>query len=360
MPITSGGGYPKSSYKDDESLFSTPFLRFWMAVGLILACLFPFLASRYQIHLINLVWTACIGALGLNIVSGYAGLLSLGTGGFLCAGAFTAAVLSSAFKAPFWLSVIAGTMSGAFLGLIAGLPALRLKGIYLILSTLAVQFVTVYACSYYQIKEGFTGGIPLPRPNLGAGFLLDSPLKWYFFLGAVLGIVTIFCINLERTHWGRAWMAIRDRDVAAHILGVNLGYFKLWAFVFSSAVIGLAGVLSAYYKGFATYEEFTIWLSIYYVAMILIGGRGSIMGSFLGAFVVTLLPYLIRWVIEAFNLPMGLGLRFSAVEFAVFGLLLIIMVLLERQGLAGIWRLRIRPYFELWPFRYRRAIAARR
>lgn len=349
-----------SHYRNDMVLLTYPLLRIWVGMMIGLALILPFFTSSYFLHLLNLVILATLGALALNFVTGYTGLVSLGTGGFLCSGAFISIILVKEFNSPFWINIIAAAIGGGILGLIAGLPALRLKGIYLLLSTLAVHFLIVYFCGRYQILRGYIGGIPIPDPNLGWGILLNNAIKWYYFLLLILVVITIFCLNIERSYIGRAWIAIRDRDVVADILGINISYYKLLSFIFSSAVIGVAGCLGAYYTHFVAYEEFTIWISVLYLGMVIIGGMASIAGSYFGAFLVTFLPYFLHWVVGLFALPIRVELYFSSIEQSTFGLIMVLFLLIEPKGIIGIWRFKIRPYFELWPFRYRRAIAARR
>jgi len=359
MPIASGSGLFRTSYIDDMALFPSRFLRLCFTAMIAILVAFPFVATPYTLHLINLVAIASIAALALNLLTGYTGLVSLGHGGFLCAGAFTTAALVTEFNSPFWLNLAASGLVGAILGFFAGLPALRLRGLYLILSTIAMHFIIVYAAGAYQVKGGYTGGLSLPDPSLGF-ITLNSTLKWYFFLMIVTGLITTFCINLVRSRIGRAWMAIRDRDIAAETLGVNIAYYKILAFVFSSGLTAVAGGLGAYYIHFAAYEQFTIWVGIMYIAMIIVGGMGSIMGSFLGAFVVTLLPYFVSWTFDLFRVPPRMETYLFAVQFGLFGLLIALFLLLEPEGLVGIWRKRIRSYFEIWPFKHVRAPATTR
>ncbi len=349
-----------SHYKNDMLLLDYPFLRIWLGMMIGLALILPLFTSNYFIHLVNLGSLATLGALALNLVTGYTGLVSLGTGGFLCAGAFVTVILTKELNTPFWINIISAAITGGILGLIAGLPALRLKGVYLLLSTLAIHFIVVYFCGRYQVLKGYIGGIPLADPDIGWGILINTPLKWYYFLLTLLSFITIFCLNLERTHIGRAWIALRDRDIVANILGIHVGYYKLLSFTFSSALIGVAGSLGAYYTHFVAYEEYTIWKSVIYLAMIIVGGTASIAGSYFGAFTIIFLPYFLHWVVESLNLPIRVELYFSGIEQAVFGLLMILFLLIEPKGLMGIWKFKIRPYFELWPFRYRKAIATRR
>ncbi len=355
MPITSGSGLFKTNYKDDMSLLGSRFIIFWTWVLLILLVVLPFILSSYYLHILNLIVLASIGALALNMLTGFTGVISLGHGGFLAIGAFVTAALATRLGLPFFVVVPAAVLAGAIVGLLTGLPALRLRAVYIILATIAMQFLIVLLASDFETRSGHTGGIPVSPPSLGP-FVVDTPREWYFVLLAAMMVVTLFCINLVRSRVGRAWMAIRDRDIVAWALGVNIGYYKVLAFVFSSAVAALAGSLASYYMGFATTSEFTIWLSMFYLAMIIVGGLGSIMGSFLGAIVITILPYLLSDVFGLLRVPSWLEGRVFAVQYALLGLIIALFLIIEPEGMVGIWRKRVRPYFELWPFKFRRTI----
>ena len=360
MPRSSGSGYYSTDYKTDMSLFRTKFLKFWFIIMWIAIISFPSMVGSYPLHLINLAGLACIGALALNLVTGYCGLISLGQAGFLCAGGFTAVIFTHELGLPWWLAVLASMVVGAFLGFLAGLPALRLKGLYLALSTVASLYVITFLCNEYQTiaHGGYVTGFSLPSPTIGP-LILDTPVKWYYFLVIIVTIVTIFCINLERSRIGRAIQAIRDRDIAASALGVNLGFYKVAIFAFSSALVAMQGCLSSYYLNFVSVDEYTLWLSILYIAMIIIGGMGSIMGSFLGAFLITLLPYGLSSLFGVFHVPLSFQVYSFAIQFALFGLLIVVFLIVEPSGLTGIW-IRIRNFFELWPFKWRRIISVTR
>lgn len=359
MPITSGSGHFKTSYKADMALFGSPFLIFWAIVLLSALILLPFLVPSYYLHLANLIALASIGSLALNMLTGYTGIISLGHGGFLAVGAFTTAALAKQLGLPFLITIPASIAAGAVIGLLTGLPALRLRAVYVILATIAMQFLIVLIATDFETRSGHTGGIPITPPSVGP-WVFDSPREWYFLLLFITVIVTIFCINLVRSRVGRAWMAIRDRDIVAWALGVNIGYYKVLSFVFSSSVASLAGSLASYYMGFATTSEFTIWLSMFYLAMIIVGGLGSIMGSFLGAILITLLPYGLSGLFGTLNVPSWLEGRIFAVQYALLGLIIALFLIIEPDGLVGIWRKRVRPYFELWPFKYRKTIVTTR
>lgn len=164
-------------------------------------------------------------------------------------------------------------------------------------------------------------------------------------------IVAAISLNVERTYLGRTWRAIGSRDIAAHALGINVGYYKVLAFTFTSAITAIAGALSAYYMNYVSIDEYTLWLSITYLAMVIVGGAGSVLGSFFGAFFITLLPYGISAIVDTFNLPLQMGYIRYAAQWAVFGLLILAFLIIEPEGLVGIWR-KIRNYFEQWPLKY--------
>lgn len=357
--MPSGSGYFKTKYGDDMAILDTPFRWFWFAVLIVGLVALPFVTSSYMLHLINLGMLASLAALSLNLLTGYTGLLSLGHAGFLCAGAFTGAILGARWGMPIWLVVPLAGVVGAFLGLITGLPALRLRTVYVLLTTLAMHFTIVFGAAVYQVfGAGFASSITMPSASFGS-WVVDSPQKWYILLAILTGLVTIFCINLVRSRVGRAWMAVRDHDVAALILGVDVGYYKLLAFVVSTALASVTGALSAYYMHYASYDTYTLWVGVTYVAMIAIGGLGSIMGSFLGALFVTFLTPGLSAAFEMLAVPQQIEMAFPAIQLGLYGLLIMLFVLIEPLGLVGIW-LRVRTFFELWPFKYKRVITTTR
>jgi branched-chain amino acid transport system permease protein len=331
--------------------FDSPFRKKMTVVGILFLILFPMIASKYAIHIANLIAIASVGALALNLLCGNAGLLSLGHAGFLAAGAFTTAVISAKFGLPIWVVLPTAALVGAFLGLIAGLPALRLKGIYLGISTLAVHYIIIYFLSEYQFYGGFGFGISIKDPNVGR-FILSTERQWYVFLCVFLWIVALFIRNLLRSRPGRAWTAIHNRDIAAEVMGINIGYYKVMAFVVSTSITAVAGSLYAYYTNVASVAEYSFALTISYLAMIIVGGLGSVLGSIMGAFLITLLPFSLMFLIDLFGITGAVKDYFFALQSGSFGLIIIVFLLVEPLGLAEIWR-RARDYFMLWPFRFK-------
>lgn len=355
-----GSPYLKTSYRRDMRLeaFDTPFRRFWAVMGILFALVFPIWASDYFIHIANLIAIACIGAVALNLVCGTAGLLSLGHAGFMAAGAFTTAILTVNFQMPVWLVVPMSAMVGGLLGFIAGLPALRLKGIYLGLSTLAMHYIIYYGCSEYQFHGGFGFGINIKDPTVGS-LVIGGDATWYFILWSLVAVIALFVRNLIRTRPGRAWMAIHSRDIAAQAAGIPIGRYKVVAFVVSGAITGVAGSIYAYYTNVASVEEYNFLLTIQYLAMIIVGGLGSVLGAIFGALIITVLPFILMYVFGFLEVSGAMKDFFFAVQSGFFGIVIVLFLVFEPLGLLEIWR-RCRDYFMLWPFKYKPLSTVRR
>jgi branched-chain amino acid transport system permease protein len=344
-------GYFRTAYAQDLALIQSRIE--WSALAVFLAALLilPFLASQLLLDLANQAFLASIGALALMLLTGYAGQVSLGHAGLMAAGAFTVGILFKELAAPFWVTLPAAALVGALLGVIFGLPSLRLRGLYLAVSTLALHFLVVYLGGEYETKRGFSTGIVIDPPSLG-GFALYSGRAWYFVLLAAAAGTLLLCLNLLRTGTGRAWAAIRANETVAEALGIGVAGHKLLAFVISSAIASVAGALLAYYRGFVSVEAFSLFLSIQYVAMIIVGGMGSLLGAILGAVFVTLFPYAIEASLRALPGAQRYAGALSAVNYAAFGAVMILFLVLEPLGLVGIWR-RVQTYFLMWPFKHR-------
>src|SRR5229473_2118065 len=241
-------GYFRTSYAQDLALVETPF-------QLALACQ---------------VFLACIGSLALMLLTGYAGQISLGHAGLIAAGAFTVGILFREANAPFWITLPAAALIGALLGIVFGLPSLRLRGLYLAVSTLALHFVVLYFGGEYESRRGFSTGIVIDPPQMFGVSVTDNR-AWYFILLAAAAATLLVSINLLRSRTGRAWRAIRARETVAEALGIGIAGHKLLAFVISSAITAVAGALFAYYRGFVSVEAFSLFLTIQYVAMVIIG-----------------------------------------------------------------------------------------
>jgi branched-chain amino acid transport system permease protein len=344
-------GYFRTDYARDHVLTETRLQRTSLAIFILALAAFPFIASPFQLDLACQVFLASIGSLSLMLLTGYAGQISLGHAGLIAAGAFTTGILAKEVGASFWMTLPASAIVGALLGVVFGLPSLRLRGLYLAVSTLALHFVVVYLGGEYETKRGFSTGIAVDPPNI-FGRALTSPRVWYFVLLAFAAMTLLFCINLLRSRTGRAWGAIRARETVAEALGIRVAAYKLLAFVFSSSITAVGGSLFGYYRGFVSVEAFSLFLSISYVAMTIIGGMGSLLGAVLGAIFVTLFPYAIETGLLALPGAQRYAGDLFAVNYAAFGLVMILFLIFEPLGLVGIWR-RIQAYFLLWPFKHR-------
>ncbi|MCK5750103.1 MAG: branched-chain amino acid ABC transporter permease [Oricola sp.] len=350
-PLPSASGHFRRSYADEFRLIETPFAKAATLVFAICLVGFPFIASPFYIDLATQVFLASIGALALALLTGIAGQISLGHAGLIAAGAFTAGILYKEVGAPFWITLPASAMTGALLGIVFGLPSLRLRGLYLAVSTLALHFLVVYLGGEYETKRGFSTGILIDPPKI-FGYEIYAPRAWYFVLAAAAAITLLVCVNLMRSRSGRAWRASHSNETVAEALGMNVARYKLLAFVISSSITAVAGALFAYYRGFVSIEAFSLYLTIQYVAMIIIGGMGTLLGALLGALFVTLFPYLIEGLMSVMPGADRLAGSVFAVNYAAFGAVMILFLVFEPQGLVGIWR-RIRNYFLLWPFKHR-------
>ena len=345
-----GGGYFKTSYEGDLALVDTRLRRVALIAVVIALIVLPRFASSFVLDLISQAALAAIGALALNVLTGLAGQISLGHAGFLAAGAFTTAALVERGVVSPLVTLPASALVGAVLGLVVGIPSLRLKGLYLALGTLAMHHVVLYVAGEMQARAGGNTGFTIP-PARVAGWLVRGTVPWYYILLVAAAIVLVLVVNLQRSRAGRAWMAIRDRDVAASSVGINVTRYKLAAFVWSSAVTSVAGTLFAYQRGFVSLEAFGFFVAVEYIAMIIIGGLGTALGAVLGAALVTLLPYGIDAFVASVS-PGAADYYIFPAKFGAFGLLMALFLIFEPSGLVGIWR-RVRNWFFLWPFRHR-------
>jgi branched-chain amino acid transport system permease protein len=336
-------------YGSDLRAVKSRFAAACAIVGIVAALLLPTAIEPFHLHLVNLSLLAVVGAVALNLLVGTAGLISLGQAAFLAAGAFSAGALVHYTDAPPIVTLPAATLSGALLGLIVGVPSLRLKHLYLAVTTFVLHFAVVLGATAFQAQAVKSAGIVMPPLEFGP-VELTSRTDWYYFALFLALVSVVIGVNLLRSRIGRSWAALRDRDIAAEALGVSITRAKLSAFVFTSAMVSFSGAVSGYYGGVVSAEGYTLELAISFLAMIIIGGLGSVLGAVLGAFLITWLPYLIDEFMRAAGIEVGPG-RISGIHDGVFAILILGFLLLEPRGLAELWR-RFRSYVSLWPFRY--------
>mgnify|MGYP001172738389 FL=1 len=344
------GNY-KTNYSKDMHLFRIPRVKLRIFIIVLLLFLLPLFTSNYVIGLATLCAIASIGAIGLNILTGFTGQISVGVGAFLAIGGYTSAILTSTLGWSFWISLPLAGLVTAIVGGIFGIPSLRLKGLYLAIATLAAQFIVLWAIGRFSGLTGGGEGMVLQRPSIGS-FTFSSQTSYYYLCLVILLLVTIYTLNLFRAKTGRAFLAVHHRDVAAQIMGIHLLKYKVVAFALSSFIVGIGGALLAHYTMIVTVELYSIDVSIQYLAMILVGGLGSVFGSILGAIFITLLPVVLGYMIEFLTvyMPNAYSLLNSFQEF-VFGLVIILFLIFEPGGLIHIWN-NIKTYLRLWPFSY--------
>jgi branched-chain amino acid transport system permease protein len=347
-------------------IFNTAFLRVG-ALGLIgLVVTSTFSLGDYWLSVVNFAAIAAIAVLGLNVVSGDAGQISLGHAVFVGVGAYTAGWLGTDHGWPFPVVVVMGGAFAATFSLLVGPLALRLRGLYLAFSTLALVFVGQHIFLNAESITGGSAGRSISSPTLfGAamsetsdwfGVELRSQQKWFIVLTVVVGIVGIAIRNMQRTRIGRAFNSVRDQDIAASTIGINVARVKTQAFVLSAFIGGVAGVFYGSYIRFVNPATFGLLLAVQYLAMAVVGGLGSVSGGILGALFITAIPRMIdEWGAELPFVTTGLaaqqGLTPELLSTLIYGAVVIAFLLFEPAGITGVWR-RIKQYFRTWPFRY--------
>lgn len=318
--------------------FST---RQW-ALPAILLCvffLFPFSLSsytKYVLFLVNMTAIGVIGATGLNILTGYTGLISMGQAAFMGVGAYTVAILSTRLGMPMWVCLPMSGIVTTFVGVIAGIPSLRLKGFYLAMATLAAQFLLEYI---FKNWEGLTMGVQgifITPPEI-FGLHMNDDRLFYFLVVPLAACCVIGSRNLFRTDVGRSFIAVRERDIAASLIGINILKYKLYSFAISSFFAGLAGGLWAYYMTIINPEAFQLNISIDYIAMIIIGGMGTVLGPVYGAAFVVLLPEAIQRLMEIIQPILHIDYTFVAFKQIIFGIIIAVFLIVEPKGLAEIF-----------------------
>jgi len=352
-------------YGDDIRLFRSRAMKLSWATLIVVAALLPFGMSDYQANVAVYAGIAAIAAIGLNLLTGFTGQVSLGHAAFLGVGGYTGAYVSGEWNMPFMVWLPAAALAGAIIGLVIGPFALRLRGNYLAVVTLGLVFVAQYVFENWKSVTGGTNGTSVTAPVKvgpvdfsklsvpGKDFTRDQ--SYFYLIWIIVLLVALLAKNIVRSRPGRAMQAVRDRDRAAEAIGVHLARYKVLAFVLSSALAAMAGALYASYQRFINPGEFTLFVSIAYIAMIVVGGVGLIFGSVLGAVFITTIPRVIEEVSAKYQAVEDfldrIGMTVFSLNQAVFGLLIVLFLVLEPRGLGAIW-LRIRLYFKTWPFSY--------
>ena len=350
-------GQFKTSYRADQQIL--PIAQDRVALYLTLAfafCAVPLMASDYTFRAILIPFLIfSLAAIGVNILVGYCGQISLGSGAFMAVGAYAAYNFFVRVPGmPLIVALILGGVCAMLFGILFGLPSLRVKGLYLAVATLAAQFFADWMFLRIQWFTNYSPSGSVSVSNLQVfGLSLESPLSKYLFCLSVLAVIALLAKNLVRGAVGREWMAIRDMDVAAAVIGIRPMYAKLTAFAVSSFIVGVAGALWAFiYLGAWEPAAFSVDQSFRLLFMVIIGGMGSIMGSFFGAAFIVILPIFLNQFLPAMGDLVGVSISTAAVshtEFMIFGALIVWFLIVEPHGLAKLWSV-AKQKLRLWPF----------
>ncbi len=340
------------SYAEDMAIVRTRTQ--WVLLVAFLFFLFtvPLYLGNYWLGVINLIAITLISATGLNILVGYCGQLSIGHAGFMAVGAYTSAILSNKLGIPFPVAFICSGLMAGVIGLIFGIPSMRVKGFYLAISSIAAQFIIIWVIQHWTSLTGGYNGISAPYPSFGS-FQFDSEVKQFYLIIGITVICIFLAKNMARTRVGRAFIAIRDNDLAAEVMGINIFRYKMLAFFIGCFMAGIAGSLLAHWTGSISTDHFSFMNSILYVGMIIIGGLGTTLGPILGVTLIQLLQVGVTKMTPALQnafpaMPGGFAAGIAPI---IFGMVIILFLILEPRGLAHRWAL-FKASYRLWPFSY--------
>lgn len=335
------------SYGQDMAVVRTKTHWLFLAALMVFIFTIPQWASNSFLTVTTVIGITIISAHGLNILTGACGLVSLGHSGFMMVGGYALAILCNKAGFPFWAALpIAGLLAG-LVGVIFGLPSLRIKGFYLIMATVAAYFIIHWLVLQFRSLTGGTEGLSVPPPDL-FGLSLRDKGRYFYFVMLLAIAATVVAKNIIRTRAGRAFVAIRDNDLAAEVMGVNLFSYKIQAFFIGCVFAGIAGGLSAQYYSYCNVEQFPFFDSVWLMGMLIIGGMGSVSGTIYGAIAIKLLQQLATKIgpslADLFNPQAAVGL-----SLILPSLVIILFLIFAPRGIAHIWE-RVRNYYQAWPY----------
>jgi branched-chain amino acid transport system permease protein len=349
-------GIRNYTYAEDMAVVRTR-THWALLIGfLVLLFTAPLYLNNYWLSVFNLIGITLIAAIGLNILVGYCGQLSIGHAGFIAVGAYTSAILTNRLGMPFVVGFLGAGIVAGIVGLIFGLPSVRVKGFYLAITTIAAQFIIIWVINHWSYTGGFLGiTVPYASTRPFGDFVFRSRSSQFYFIFIVVALCVFLAKNLARTKVGRAFIAIRDNDLAAEVMGVNLLYYKLLAFFIGCFFAGIAGSLLAHLYYFSLNAEyFSFTESILYIGMIIIGGLGTSVGPIFGVVFIKLLQQVLTvnfvpFLESTFKMfPAGFA---TGITPMLFGLVIVLFLILEPRGLAHRWAL-FKSAYRLWPFSY--------
>lgn len=321
----------------------------WVMAGIAAMACMPVFFGSHGLNIFSTIFVMAIGILGLNLLTGVTGQISLGHAGFLLIGAYSQAILTTDYHFPTWLAIFLSGVIAALASLVVGVPSLRLKGLYLAITTLAFTFIVRHLVLFAEgITHGSEGMAVEPLKLFGYAIKSDIPF-FYVALGMLLLFVAL-TLNIMRTRIGRAWLAVRDHDIAARAMGISLMHYKLLAFMVSAFYTGVAGSLVALQTRFINVDTFSILISIEALAMIIVGGMGRIHGALLGTALILFLPELLNFgfALAGNRFTTLMADRIYEIKGLMYGVVILLFLRLEPEGLAGIWR-KIKRFWVHWP-----------
>jgi branched-chain amino acid transport system permease protein len=335
------------NYAQDMAIFPTRL--HWGAVCALLIVLLvcPLFLSDRLLTLLTMIGIAVISVHGLNILTGYCGQISIGHAGFMAVGGYTSAILCAKLGWPFWAALPCGALAAGVAGLIFGLPSLKIKGFYLIMATIAAHFIIIWTIIQLRGITGGPDGMSVPRASIGS-VQLSSKTNYFYLVVIMTFLATLLAKNIVRTRAGRAFIAIRDNDLAAEVMGVNLWIYQLQAFFIGCVYAGVAGALLIHYISFASTDQFPFFDSVWYLGMLIVGGMGSTTGAVFGAVALRLLDELVTMagpILSAAVAPQAA----ASLALISHGLIIIIFLIFEPRGLHHRWEM-IKAFFRLWPY----------
>ncbi|MBM4306670.1 MAG: branched-chain amino acid ABC transporter permease [Deltaproteobacteria bacterium] len=337
----------QESYAQDLAIFRTKFHWGVLFAFLLFLLTCPLFFSDRMLTIMTMIGIAVISVHGLNILTGYCGQISIGHAGFMAVGGYASAILCAKLGFPFWVALPCGALTAGIAGLIFGLPSLKIKGFYLIMATIAAQFIIIWTIIQLRSITGGADGLSVPKPTIGS-IALSSKINYFYLVMAFACLATILAKNIMRTRAGRAFIAIRDNDLAAEVMGISLWSYKLQAFFIGCVYAGVAGSLLIHYYSFASIDQFPFMDSVWYLGMLIVGGMGSTTGAVMGAVALRLLDELITMVgpiLSAAVAPQAA----ASLALISHGLIIIIFLIFEPRGLHHRWEM-VKAYFRLWPF----------
>lgn len=339
------------TYEQDMAIVRTRLQWILLAAAIVFGLCIPLFTGTYMLTIVITTMSIIIAALGIQILTGYCGQLSVGHAAFVAVGAYSSALLVSQSGLSFWVAVPVAGIAAGLVGLLVGLTSIRLKGFYLIISTLAAQFIIVYVIIHWTSVTGGSFGMSAPAPKLG-GIEFATTQSYFYIVFVALLIATYVAKNIVRTNVGRAFIAIRDNDLAAEVMGIHLTAYKLLAFFIGCAFAGIGGALAAHARGVITPDSYTLVQSFWYLGYIIIGGLGTITGVFFGViFVSALNNGLAMFLSSLSTIFPGAGSLLAPLMLVIFGLVIILFLTFEPRGLAHRWGI-FKAYYRLWPFSY--------